>query len=399
MQAVDLLITPRDPLLFRDGRPFNPEPGATARSLPGPMPSTCAGALRTHIGNACSWRWYADGPDKAKQIGFQGPFLVARCSSESPWEVYFHAPADAVVYEEDAGCAGKETKLMRLRPWKLPGGAGCDLPHKGLVPLKVTTEKKPKSGFDFWSFDDTVRWLSSSESEDVPRRSLGRLPQETRIHVKIDPAKGTSEEGMLFSVSYLVFPDVGGKGLMPYSVGILCRVFHSENWRPAPSALTLGGERRLAYVQEASSADVEWPRIPELLKNALAGTRRLRLQLVTPALFAKGWCPGWLDENLEGCPPELQGLKLRLVAAAVPRRIPVSGWYMGWHKDGEEKRIRERGPKPPRYTAPAGSVFFFEVIEGALIPEALWLAQVSDNEQDRRDGFGTALPGVWDYAE
>ena len=398
MQTVDLLITPRDPLLFRDGRPFNADPGAAARSLPWPMPSTCAGALRTHIGNACSWNWFTDGPDKAKRIGFQGPFLVARSSSDSPWEIYFHAPADAVVYELEKERGGKETKLMRLRPWKLPEGAGCDLPHKGLLPLKVTTEQKPKGGCDFWSFDDTVRWLASGTSEEVPQRSFGRLLQETRVHVKIDPDKGTSQEGMLFSVSYLVFPDVGGKEFGPHSTGILCRVFHNENWRPAPSALTLGGERRLAYVQEASSAQVGWPQVPDLLRNALAETRRLRIQLVTPALFAKGWCPGWLDENLEGCPPGIEGLKLRLVAAAVPRRIPVSGWHMD-RRNGKNGEKKERGPKPPRYTAPAGSVFFFEVIEGSVSPEALWLAQISDNEQDRRDGFGTMLPGVWDYAE
>jgi CRISPR-associated protein Cmr3 len=46
--------------------------------------------------------------------------------------------------------------------------------------------------------------------------------------------------------------------------------------------------------------------------------------------------------------------------------------------------------------APAGSVYFFEVLEGAgdWAPDA-WLQPVSDGEQDRRDGFGLSLWGVW----
>jgi CRISPR-associated protein Cmr3 len=45
---------------------------------------------------------------------------------------------------------------------------------------------------------------------------------------------------------------------------------------------------------------------------------------------------------------------------------------------------------------PAGSVYFFE-IEGGNPSDLLesWLRPVSDNEQDRKDGFGLALWGVW----
>jgi CRISPR-associated protein Cmr3 len=49
---------------------------------------------------------------------------------------------------------------------------------------------------------------------------------------------------------------------------------------------------------------------------------------------------------------------------------------------------------------PAGSVYFFELLEGD--PSAVlesWLRPVSDNEQDRKDGFGLALWGVGSYAD
>ena len=44
------IIEPRDPLIVRDGRPFGPNPGARAKSLPFPFPSTTTGGIRTKAG-------------------------------------------------------------------------------------------------------------------------------------------------------------------------------------------------------------------------------------------------------------------------------------------------------------------------------------------------------------
>jgi len=67
----------------------------------------------------------------------------------------------------------------------------------------------------------------------------------------------------------------------------------------------------------------------------------------------------------------------------------VSGW------DFENNR-----PKPTRRLAPAGTVLFFKLdgddtAVGRWI-DATWMHCVSDEEQDRRDGFGLAVLGVWD---
>ena len=44
------IIEPLDPLIVRDGRPFDPTPGARARSVPFPYPSTTTGGIRTRAG-------------------------------------------------------------------------------------------------------------------------------------------------------------------------------------------------------------------------------------------------------------------------------------------------------------------------------------------------------------
>jgi len=43
-------LIPRDPLIFRDGRPFSADAGARAKSLAFPYPSTTTGAVRTSVG-------------------------------------------------------------------------------------------------------------------------------------------------------------------------------------------------------------------------------------------------------------------------------------------------------------------------------------------------------------
>ena len=67
---------------------------------------------------------------------------------------------------------------------------------------------------------------------------------------------------------------------------------------------------------------------------------------------------------------------------------PISGW-------GLENVIV--GPKRVRRLVPAGSVYFFKIVPGsaAELLDKLWLHSVADDDQDRRDGFGLALWGLW----
>ncbi|MCF6192454.1 MAG: type III-B CRISPR module-associated protein Cmr3, partial [Candidatus Hydrothermae bacterium] len=96
----------------------------------------------------------------------------------------------------------------------------------------------------------------------------------------------------------------------------------------------------------------------------------------------KGFLPTWVRQHPTG-------VRLRIIGAAVGRPVHVSGWD-----------YKERAPKPSRRLAPSGSVYFFEIEEGddhavERFIDEVWLTPISDGEQDRRDGFGVALLGVW----
>lgn len=387
------LIEPRDPILARDARPFSAQPGAFAQSLPWPLPSTTTGAIRTYLGGD----WSQNPAVKAAQmlqVSVHGPLLVAKREG-GQWQVYYPAPADAVIYDTQAeGAVGdpnkKPKKVMNLLPLpRLPEGAGCNLPD-GLLPVCVTEDVKPSPEFAFWSHEyTTARLASSTPGEDPPTEGIKDLPKDSRVHVSINPETKTGVEGRLFATTSLVFPDGPlvdrGTKVGWQEIGMICKVVGAPNGI-ARRLQPLAGEKRLAYI---APGDGLWPTIPKELVEACSSSTKLKLQLVTPAIFEHGWKPGWLKEGLLGTPPGLDGISLKLVSAAVPRRGAVSGWD-----------YKAKGPKPSRFLAPAGSVYFFEVASGSLteqVVRSLWLSSVSDSEQDRRDGFGLAIPGIWDY--
>ncbi|MBI3977281.1 MAG: type III-B CRISPR module-associated protein Cmr3 [Chloroflexi bacterium] len=401
-QTVTVVLQPRDPIIVRDARPFSADPGARAVTLGWPPPQTVAGALRTHVGGALGYQWTEAERRQAREFVVRGPFLVARSDDAVPWTVYVPGPQDAVVY----GQTPDQRRAYARRP--LPAdqlaGGGCDLPDPGieggLCPIDVPVLADVQGGHDYWSLDDTVAWLSEPRPTRPPATTVGGLPRDRRIHVAIDRATQTSLEGALFSTTALSFPEIAttrrpAKGTLNQerepilAKAMLCRLEAiPAAWQPQRAFLSVGGERRLVALEPAHGESDPWPAPAESLVKAIAGARRVRLQLLTPTIFTPGWRPAWLDpETLRGAPPEISDLRLRLVGALVGRRLGMSGWDLA-----------TRQPKRVRYAAPAGSVYFFSVENGALTEaqiRRLWLHPISDDTQDRIDGAGLVLPGVW----
>jgi CRISPR-associated protein Cmr3 len=160
------------------------------------------------------------------------------------------------------------------------------------------------------------------------------------------------------------------------------------------SFCTIGGERRLAGCRIVDSHD-GW-NCPEKLAEALKGKKKVRMVLASPAIFSDGWKPGWLNgwpenESPDGWP---DGLNLKLISACIDRWKPISGWCLEKGK---------QGPKAVRRIVPAGSVYFFEIVNCDLdagdLAKGMWLKAVSDKKRDRMDGFGLAVFGSWSFSD
>lgn len=215
---------------------------------------------------------------------------------------------------------------------------------------------------------------------------VGPLPREARTHVAIGP-EGTARDGMLFETTGLRFERAeGGVGGEPLALHVAVSVPDGLGRALRDELAPAGGKRRLVRFRKDERAAL--PSCPEAVAKHVRGeegeeTVRVRVVLMTPGCFEAGALPS------DGSPmlAAHEGLTARLVAAAVGRPVTVSGWD-----------FVEGGAKPSRRLAAAGSVYWVE-LKGS--PESrsrwlerVWMQNVSDLEQDRRDGYGLAVVGV-----
>jgi CRISPR-associated protein Cmr3 len=326
-----------------------------------------------------------------KRIEVRGPFL------ECEGTLYFPRPLDFVTAENFGGGDKKSKPIsgLAVRPpeeGKIQGGT--DLPLSGLRPACLehrSEDFKPKSTPRFWSAAAMERWLFGHSPKDFSLREsecLAGPVKDERTHVGIEPKTGASEERFLFSTTGLDFRVERGGKISQMTAAIDAdaqdSVYreHLEQICRFPELQPLGGERRLAEWRGEKEAKAGWS--PSKKPDSVT---RLRMILATPAIFSKGWLPGWIDkESLRGVIPG-SSVEVRLVSAVLDRWKPVSGWS---YEKGKH------GPKPLRRMVPAGSVYFFEIVDKRPLDwEALWLRSVCDDAQDRKDGFGSALWGIW----
>jgi CRISPR-associated protein Cmr3 len=375
-------IEPRDPLIFRDGKPFNPTPGARAKSLPFPNPSTLAGAVRTRAGQEQNGQFIGNPKELLEKVDIRGPVLT---NLQNPETCYFPAPADCLVIavENDK----EKAKRLWARPVEVETGEVSNLPDDlKFVSVCPVEKSKPLTGAPrFWKWEELQKWLLAPENQqtEIALEELGisGLTSESRMHVKIAPGAQTAEEGMLFQTSGLEFALLGEEEKKSKNLQNLQEfaLLLETDANLSAGVDFLGGERRMVNWKEGGKL----PTCPPEIRAAILKQKSCRLVLATPALFENGYLP------------QLAGMPAQVVAAAVPRGTAVSGWdYTVKFKDGQ---------KASRRLAPAGSVYFLK-LEGE--PEAIgkfvdtvWMHNISDEEQDRRDGFGLALLGAWNANE
>ena len=365
--SVVVALDPLAPVIVRSGRPFDKQAGPDSARFP--PPSTVAGCLRT----AWARKTGRELGLHLRTLPVSGPLLLNRGN-----KVLVPKPADAHFYG-----TGDVASCVRAEPHSLDAGCGSDLPD-GLMHVLLTkrVEEKPGRGPHWWLLSDLLdfrqgRYIALTE---LTKRGWSPGAGDRRTHVAIDRKRGAADEGKLFQTEGLVLDDGKAEDAAADGLRLLARF-----GEPLGSALAhLGGERRLAALEPQDSSI--WPSPPSGWLQGVIDSGGLCLTLLTPGIFEAGYRPGWLDKTLTGNPPIAPGLTLKLCAAATERWQPHSGWDLALRK-----------PRPTRKLAPAGSTYWFRILDGASEEtlRSLWLTNISDDEQDRLDGFGLALPSAW----
>lgn len=169
-------------------------------------------------------------------------------------------------------------------------------------------------------------------------------------------------------------------------VSFLVGVNGASEILPRTGLVRLGGDGRGASLApwDSSGTDQPWMHRPK--------TKGFRLILATPGLFPGGWLPPRVEQRGTEYVLRVDGLAARLVAAAISRADVISGWDLA-----------KRSPKPAVRVVPAGSVYWFEIQDGApavldkLLADGLWPESLDPAMRIRRsEGFNNVWLGDWD---
>ena len=391
------VLRPRDGFTIRDARGFNAGGGAPARSLPWALPATVAGAVRAAVGHARGYvptersnqaesaRWLK----LLDEVSVRGPLAVhARLDGDAPsWEPLWPAPCDAVLFP--AAKSGGRSELKRLHPLrKVRAGEGVrsigraeSAAVRALGWPELDDPRKPLPLPRWWTDGDFLAWLRGTlRAQPAP---VAGPEARVDVRVSIDPSTGAARDGALFSLETreMISPMEGGLDEVAFAVDVEGAAL------PPGTAVRFGGVGRTARFEAAPATLFAGPRV---FTNPV---KRLRLALVTPGNFSKGWLPDWLIEPAAGSPAEfvgtLPGTSVRAVLRGVclDRAVPMSGWD-----------LVARGPRPVRRLVGTGAVYFVELDAelSAGDANALWLRSTQrDGSQEARDGYGLMVPGVW----
>lgn len=364
-----LFLDPLDGLFFRDGRPFG---AGNAANSGLPMPQTLAGALRSHLMSrlGCDFaglgKALRGGADLKTALSNQsaelaaiadlrlsGPWLFWSDSGAEPHGVVF--PVPAILHREKADRG--DGPLHLLRPLKDPP-PGWDQTAATLTKkaLWIKTDQPTEAVTGFLSGAGMADVLNGRVPDKASLVSAMDLyDTDRRVGLVIGTDTNAAEDGQLHSAGFLYL--ASGVRFVAQVAGLtpaLRRVLED-----AP-VLGWGGERRQARVSVEDAPIPGWPAPPDP-----ADADGACLILTTPAPLANGW----------------HGANWTPVAAAVPAPVAVSGWDLARNQ-----------PKPTRFAAAAGGVFFFD----GEAPESL-AGDMCDGE-DRRLGYGCVLRGVWRHA-
>lgn len=382
-----IAMIPRDGLFCKDGRGWHTSASGRGHSLDWPWPSTVLGALRTAYG------WEQESKLNQRFEGIQwieqtrslslGRTLVLRRRYREEWgsrHRLWPVPADASYLE------GQE-HVYRLNP--VPHaiatlGSDDDEAREALWIPHMVDARKPLAPPRWWSEQLMVAWLRGDRvtAKAEPETGCFNPTRRMQAHVGIDAETLTGRQGILFShdVIETIEPDA------EWAIGAELEISDGDTFTLSKETFsTLGADGRLIKMEEFSQEALDPPRA--LMEAFEKGVNGLRLVVVSPAYFEKGWLP----DGFEPADTEYRGrlgpidADLVLRAALVPRPVCVSGWDMA-------KGI----PKPTARMVPPGAVYFFERGDqktfNANDARALWLYAVGGRTTE---GFGRIVPGIW----
>ncbi|TFE65873.1 type III-B CRISPR module-associated protein Cmr3 [Methylacidiphilum caldifontis] len=405
MKSIDLI--PYDTLFFRDSRPLSAG-SSFGRGAHWPFPITIHGALRSALLALNGIQ-----PTSKKNGYMRKGKPHGKMGSEAFNWLHIHGPFPINI---------KTNELFLPTPFDIHSkpfetdSQLSNLPQLLRYPVVSTAPPSKKQKPAWICFQSFKNYLEGKEITLTNDTNDPLWYSEYRIGIGLDPRTQTVKEGQFFAAEHLRLKDDFGlriwvnsppnhKERNPLEDGLLAEHL-------CGLTLTVGGEGRFCFCRSFPEEKDELMSLqPQLNSN------RLKWVLLSPAIFAKGWLPGWIcdksgnvllrevkkeerrefrrkrrEEGWEYQPENDPSppIEAKLVAACIGKQIVINGWELAGGSAS--------GPRPTLLAVPAGSVYYFEAKDKN---EANKLASVlhrrcrSDFFGEKGLGFGVC--GSWQF--
>lgn len=322
-------IDAADTWAFRGALPFDAGISHGFQSLFPPFPSVYAGAFRTCASPVQTFSEIRT-VSKAMRIGWNGVIADGRFLFPAPLDRYSES-SDALAEKRLASAAESSAPL----PCYLAGRSGTD-------------KDKISSLGSLYLDESALGAYINGSCHVLPCVSLDSyIKKETRIGIRMDRVSRLAADHDLYQVT-MIRPENGEKRC---SLGVEASGLEI----PEGTAVRFGGEGKIGYIHSMDTS----PKIPN--GPEVWDKKYFKLYLATPAIFEKGWLPGWIHErDLKGTfSYKGRSVTVRLLAAAIGSSRAAGGFG---YKNEKGRRIPT--PREMRYAVPAGSVYFFELLQG-----------------------------------
>lgn len=456
-----ILLQPTDVLFFRDGRPMTGSLAGHGAAWPMPNVINAAfhaalhraeldadGSHKLHTHRRGAHGVYAEDAPRDRKFGSlctAGPFPV---KDRTTW--FFPRPQDL---QDDA-----------LRPALLPADS-FDAAHSSLpYPLEYAVaslrppdkESKAKAWLSQAAYNRYLNGSDPALKDNEARNDADFADTEHTIGIAIDPASGTTGQGeavgRIYSAHYLRLRE-------GWQLGVCVAAEDKDFSHPQHSndlvkallnggrhQIIVGGQQRLCSAELLGGSALLLPRGKMNgfgKQDGHGGKSLVKWVLLSPAVWpaieaevsrninphAGGWLPNWIDsrsgevllkvgdtgrrerESREVWRQRVRQqrrIQAKLVAAAVPKPLVVTGWALP-DEHGEIESERNGGAQSTHLAVPAGAVYYFEADSPAEAAKLAAALNWHGNEgalttiKNRRStllgekGFGLGVCGTWEF--
>lgn len=374
-------VKPFDVIMPRGNRHWGVSSGDFGQINMPPAPSVFAGAFRSLIASSDSETYKTiikgkmpTNPKYASVLGSleqPGTFQIANINigikNGDKYEPLYLLPNDITLFEN-----GDQLDIRYSNPDVLPS----IIKQNNILPLSAILKapsKKPINGY--WLKESGFKKYINGEkilcSDLVKSSELWK--KEMRVGVALDNNSRAAKEGQLYSAETISLKE---------NVGFIVKIDGADEVLPNVGTISLGGDQRAANFELIDL------KLPKINTEKIEQEKEFKLILNVPAIFKNGWIPDLVEKDGENYILNYKGCKAKLVCASINGYETLSGWNMV-----------DNLPKTAMKTVPAGSVYWFDLIEGSvsvikdLAETGLW-----NNNPDKQrvvEGYNRAYLAVY----